>query len=87
MSEPTKNTRRKLVGTVRSDKGDKTVVVEVTRHSMHKKYLKYVKTRERYQAHDEKNEYGVGDRVEIQEHRPISKTKRFIVTKLIRKAK
>jgi small subunit ribosomal protein S17 len=75
--------RRKLVGRVRSAKCDKTVVVEVVRNAPDPKYKKYVRARERYKAHDEKNEYKVGDRVEIQEHRPISREKRWIVTRLI----
>lgn len=79
--------RRKLVGIVRSDKMDKTVVVEVVRRYVHGKYHKYVKTRERYKAHDETNEYGIGDRVEIRENRPLSKSKRWVVTRLIAKAK
>lgn len=75
--------RRKLVGRVKSDKCDKTVVVEVVRNARDPKYKKYVRARERYKAHDEKNEFKVGDRVEIQEHRPISREKRWIVTRLI----
>ncbi|HVK66128.1 MAG TPA: 30S ribosomal protein S17 [Polyangium sp.] len=75
--------RRKLVGRVKSNKCDKTVVVEVVRNAPDPVYKKYVRARERYKAHDEKNEYKVGDRVEIQEHRPISREKRWIVTKLI----
>jgi small subunit ribosomal protein S17 len=75
--------RRKLVGLVKSDKCDKTVVVEVVRNARDPMYKKYVRFRERYKAHDEKNTYKVGDRVEIQEHRPISREKRWIVTRLI----
>lgn len=75
--------RRKLVGTVTSNKMDKTVTVEVTRQTLDEKYKKYVTSRSRYKAHDEKNEYLPGDRVEIQEHRPLSKNKRWIVTRLI----
>jgi small subunit ribosomal protein S17 len=82
--EPKRGFRRRLIGTVKSNKMDKTVVVEVARRSVHGKYKKYVKTRERYRAHDEQNEYFVGDQVEIQEFRPISRTKRWVVTKLVR---
>lgn len=78
--------RRKLVGKVTSDKMDKTVIVEVTRDSLHPVYKKYIRSRERYKAHDETNQYKVGDRVEIQEHRPISRDKRWLVTKLITRA-
>lgn len=74
---------RRLIGQVRSDKMDKTVVVEVTRYQMDAMYKKYVKVRKRYKAHDETNEYRVGDRVEISEHRPLSKQKRWKVSKLI----
>jgi small subunit ribosomal protein S17 len=74
---------RRLIGQVKSDKMDKTVVVEVTRYKMDPMYKKYVKVRKRYKAHDESNEYRTGDRVEIQEHRPLSKEKRWKVSKLI----
>src|SRR6185503_6051827 len=75
--------RRKLVGKVTSNKMDKTVTVEVIRNSPDPVYKKYVRQRERYKAHDETNQYKVGDRVEIQEHRPISRDKRWLVTKLV----
>jgi small subunit ribosomal protein S17 len=74
---------RRLIGQVRSDKMQKTVVVEVTRYRLDPMYKKYVKVRKRYKAHDETNEYRVGDRVEISEHRPLSKEKRWKVSKLI----
>jgi small subunit ribosomal protein S17 len=61
----------------------KTVVVEVIRNAPDPMYKKYVRHRERYKAHDETNQYKVGDRVEIQEHRPISRDKRWLVTRLI----
>lgn len=75
--------RRKMIGRVTSDKMDKTVVVEVIRNAPDPVYKKYVRARERYKAHDETNQYKVGDRVEITEHRPISRDKRWLVTKLI----
>jgi small subunit ribosomal protein S17 len=78
--------RRRLLGKVVSDKMDKTVVVEVVRRSRDTVYKKYVRNRDRYKAHDEKNEFKVGDRVEIMEHRPISKDKRWKVIKLISRA-
>jgi small subunit ribosomal protein S17 len=78
-----KGFRRKMVGVVRSNKMDKTVVVEVSRRTVDKKYKKYVKSRQRYKAHDEANEYWVGDRVEIRENRPISKEKRWVVTRML----
>jgi small subunit ribosomal protein S17 len=78
--------RRKLVGKVTSHKMNKTVTVEVIRNSPDPVYKKYVRARERYKAHDETNQYKTGDRVEIQEHRPISRDKRWLVTKLISRA-
>ena len=78
--------RRKLVGKVTSNKMHKTVTVEVIRNSPDPVYKKYVRARERYKAHDETNQYKIGDRVEIQEHRPISREKRWLVTKLISRA-
>ena len=75
--------RRKLVGRVTSSKMNKTVVVEVVRSSRDAVYKKYVRSRARYKAHDETNQYKVGDRVEIQEHRPISRDKRWLVTRLV----
>ena len=75
--------RRKMVGRVTSNKMNKTVVVEVVRSSLDAVYKKYVRSRARYKAHDESNQYKVGDRVEIQEHRPISRDKRWMVTRLV----
>ena len=75
--------RRKLIGRVKSDKMNKTVVVEVMRYKRDPVYKKYVRVRKRYKAHDEKNEYKTGDRVEIVEHRPQSKEKRWLVSRLI----
>jgi small subunit ribosomal protein S17 len=75
--------RRKLIGRIRSDKMDKTVVVETIRLKMDPVYKKYIRVRRRYKAHDANNEYRMGDRVEIIEHRPLSKDKRWLVTRLI----
>ncbi len=77
--------RRKMVGKVVSAKMKKTVVVEVVTHSRDALYGKYVRSRSRYKAHDEKNEYKAGDLVEIQEHRPISRDKRWAVVRLVKK--
>jgi small subunit ribosomal protein S17 len=71
------------VGVVVSDKMDKTVVVRVERLVAHPVYKKYVKRRNNIKAHDEKNEYQIGDRVEIIETRPMSKDKRWRVKRLI----
>jgi len=78
--------RRRLLGRVVSDKMDKTVVVEVIRRSRDQVYKKYVHHRDRYKAHDEKNEFKTGDSVEIMEHRPISKDKRWKVVRLVTRA-
>ena len=75
--------RRAIVGTVTSDKMDKTVVVLVTRRVKDLRFHKFVTKRVKYKAHDEKNEYKTGDRVEIIETRPLSKDKRWKVSKLI----
>jgi small subunit ribosomal protein S17 len=75
--------RRRLIGRVASDKMQKTVVVEVVRYKRDAVYKKYIRVRKRYKAHDEKNEFKVGDRVEIEEHRPLSKQKRWMVVRLI----
>jgi len=82
---PVKNTRT-LVGRVVSDKRSKTVTVLVERRVTHALYGKIVGRSRKYHAHDEKGEYKMGDVVEIAEGRPISKTKSWIVTRLVEKA-
>jgi small subunit ribosomal protein S17 len=82
---PVKNTRT-LVGRVVSDKRSKTVTVLVERRVTHDLYGKIVGRSRKYHAHDEKGEYKMGDVVEIAEGRPISKTKSWIVTRLVQKA-
>ncbi len=73
---------RKLNGRVVSDKMQKTRVVEVATFKKHPKYLKYYKVNTRFKAHDENNEYHVGDNVVMEETRPLSKEKRWkIVSK------
>ena len=81
-----KNTRT-FVGRVVSDKRAKTVTVLVERRNAHELYGKIVAHSRKYHAHDEKGEYKMGDLVEIAEGRPISKTKSWIVTRLLEKAK
>ena len=78
--------KRTLIGRVKSDKMDKTVVVEVVRSKMDPVYKKYVRVRKTYQAHDEENTCRVGDRVEIIEHRPLSKLKRWKLLNLVERA-
>ncbi|MEK7151127.1 MAG: 30S ribosomal protein S17 [Patescibacteria group bacterium] len=70
---------RTLKGVVVSDKMQKTVVISITRLKKHPKYKKYYKVTNKFKAHDEKGEYHVGDKVFIQETRPISKDKRWKV--------
>ncbi len=71
--------KRTLQGVVVSDKQQKTVVVRVERRFTHPLLKKTVRRSKKYHAHDENNEYGVGDIVRIEEHRPISKLKRWTV--------
>jgi len=78
--------RRILEGLVVSDKMDKTVVVRVERFVRDPMYHKYVRRYSRFMAHDEGNACGVGDRVRIIEHRPLSKRKRWKVQQTVAKA-
>jgi small subunit ribosomal protein S17 len=86
-AKQTRGQPRAMVGIVKSDKMDKTVVVEVISLKRDPVYGKYLKSRMRYKAHDAKNEFHTGDRVEIREHRPLSRHKRWAVSKLIDRAK
>jgi small subunit ribosomal protein S17 len=72
-----KKTKKVLKGVVTSDKMDKTIVVKVTRFVEHSKYGKRIKKSKSYKAHDEENSKKIGDVVEIEETRPISKDKKF----------
>lgn len=83
---PVKNTRT-LVGKVVSDKRAKTITVLIERRTKHELYGKIVARTSKYHAHDENNECKSGDVVEISECRPISKTKAWVVTRLIEKAR
>jgi small subunit ribosomal protein S17 len=76
-----------LTGKVVSSKMDKTVTVLVERRVTHPLYAKVVKRSKKYHAHDENNEYKDGDIVEIKSTRPVSKTKAWVVSKLIEKAR
>ncbi|HJX66874.1 MAG TPA: 30S ribosomal protein S17 [Polyangia bacterium] len=78
--------KRELVGVVTGDKMNKTRVVTVERRLAHAKYGKYMTKREKYKAHDEKNEYRVGDHVVIVESRPLSRQKRWRVERLLKRA-
>lgn len=79
--------KKTLQGRVVSDKADKTVTVSVERRFKHPLYGKVVAVSKKYLAHDENNEYHEGDVVEIITRRPISKRKRFAVTRLIERAR
>ena len=85
MSE--RNLRKTRVGTVVSDKMDKTVVVAIQDNVRHPLYKKIIKRTVKFKAHDEQNACGVGDKVEIMETRPLSKDKRWRVVEIIEKAK
>ena len=75
-----------MIGTVTSNKADKTVTVLVERLVKHRLYLKYVRRRTKFAAHDDHNGCRIGDKVLISESRPLSKTKRWRVIKIVEKA-
>jgi len=78
--------KRQMIGTVVSDKMEKTVVVLVERLVKHPLYHKYIRRQAKFSAHDEGNQCRTGDRVMIIESRPLSRTKRWRVSKIIEKA-
>jgi small subunit ribosomal protein S17 len=78
--------RRQLIGTVVSDKMDKTVIVLVERLVKHRLYQKYIRRRSKFAAHDEKNASRIGDKVLIIQSRPLSKTKKWRMSKILEKA-
>lgn len=82
-----RNLRKKRVGKVISDKMDKTIVVAIADNVKHPLYGKVIKTTLKLKAHDEQNECGVGDTVEIMETRPLSKDKNWRLVRIIEKAK
>lgn len=86
MSEQ-RNSRKTRIGTVVSDKMDKTVVVAIRDNVKHPLYKKIIKRTMKFKAHDENNACGIGDTVEIMETRPLSKDKRWRVTQIVTKAK
>jgi small subunit ribosomal protein S17 len=87
VTAPAAKVKRTLVGRVVSDKRAKTVTVLVERRTMHELYGKIVARSTKYHAHDELGQYKTGDLVEIAESRPISKTKAWVVTRLVEKAR
>ena len=87
MSENTRNFRKTRIGTVVSDKMDKTIVVAIEDSVRHPLYKKTMKRTYKLKAHDEANECGIGDTVEVMETRPLSKDKRWRLIRIIEKAK
>jgi len=83
---PERRRRQQKLGIVIRDKMDKTVVVEVGRRVMHPLYGKFMKRRSRFMAHDEANACKVGDAVRIEETRPLSRHKRWMVKEILKKA-
>jgi small subunit ribosomal protein S17 len=79
-------TKRQVAGIVLSNKMDRTVVVQVERLVKHKLYHKYIRRRTKFMAHDENNSCQIGDKVLISESRPLSKNKRWRITKVLEKA-
>ena len=82
-----RNLRKTRVGFVVSDKMDKTIVVSVEESRRHALYGKSEKITKKFKAHDENNECGIGDKVEIMETRPLSKDKRWRLVRIVEKAK
>ena len=79
--------RKTRVGVVVSDKMDKTIVVEIRNRVKHPLYGKIMNRTEKFKAHDEQNEAGIGDTVRIMETRPLSKDKRWRLVEIVEKAK
>ena len=82
-----RNLRKTRVGKVVSNKMDKTIVVAIEEHVKHPLYKKVIKRTVKFKAHDENNECGIGDKVEIMETRPLSRDKRWRLVRIIEKAK
>lgn len=87
MNETTKSLKRTLVGKVVSDKMQKTVTVLIERKVKHALYGKYYSMSKKYHAHDETDQLKIGDTVEISESRPLSRTKSWVVTRLVSETK
>lgn len=82
-----RNQRKTIIGTVVSDKMDKTIVVAVNTFVSHSLYSKQMKKNTKFKAHDENNECNIGDKVKIMETKPISKEKRWRVVEILERAK
>lgn len=87
MENTERNLRKTRIGIVVSDKMDKTVVVAIQERIKHPLYKKIINRTNKFKAHDENNEAGIGDKVMIMETRPISKDKNWRLVKIIEKAK
>jgi small subunit ribosomal protein S17 len=87
MNDTTKSLKRTLVGKVVSDKMQKTVTVLIERKVKHELYGKYYSMSKKYHAHDETDQLKIGDTVEISESRPLSRTKSWVVTRLVQENK
>ena len=86
MEEKSRNLRKALLGTVVSDKMDKSVVVAVERRIPHPRYKRYYKRTTRVVAHDADNSCRIGDQVRVMSTRPLSKTKRWRVSEIVKRA-
>ena len=86
MSQEVESNKRIITGTVVSNKMDKTVVVSVERKFIHRTFKKVVKRTKKFKCHDEKNECSVGDFISMREVRPLSKTKRWNLEKVLKTA-
>ena len=87
MEQITRGYRKTRIGEVVSDKMDKTIVVAIKTKVRHPLYGKMVNRTRKFKAHDENNECGIGDTVEVMETRPLSKDKRWRLVRIIEKAK
>ena len=87
MSQEVAVNKKMITGTVVSDKMDKTVVVSVERKFIHRTFKKVVKRTKKFKCHDEKNECSVGDFISMREVRPLSKTKRWNLEKVLKAAR
>ncbi len=87
MAEVIRNERKTRIGIVASNKMDKTITVEVHTKDKHPIYKKTINKTSSFKAHDEKNECSIGDTVEIEETRPLSKTKRWRLVRIVEKVK
>lgn len=87
MESTARNLRKERIGVVTSDKMDKTITVSVERKVKHPMYGKFVKKTNKFHAHDENNDCGIGDTVRIMETRPLSKSKNWRLVEIIERAK